>query len=1097
MTCHRCGEANADSALVCSWCGEPIQRACSQCQAIIAVAARFCAFCGSPADPATAEGWSEEVRPLTVVFCDLVDSTGMSQRLDPEDMRDVLHWYHAVCNQAVQANAGHIGLYLGDGVVAYFGYPTSGEDDAQRAVQCGLEIITAMGDQTSRFEHLDTAIAARIGIHTGRVMVSAVGDTRRRDPLAVGDTPNVAARVQAEAEPGTVLVTETTWTIVQDQFVGAATEPRTLKGVKNPMRLWRIVGDGASSAGVAPFPGRTPFVGRVPEFDALADVWRRSQRGEPAFVLVRGDPGIGKSRLVSQFADRIQPGVRHLIMRGQTANKGSPFAPVVDLLEQELDLGRPGAIQNRIDRLRQSLANLGVDDVEDISVLDRLISGRVAELSPDAELSPEAERARAMNLLLRLLALVAARAPTMLIADDLQWADPSTLELLGALVQDPPAVALLGLFTARPDFNPDWCRPGLVDVIELSPLGREDTEALIRSVASGKALPGEITRRIDSRSSGVPLFAEALTRAVLDSGALRERSASWEAVGPVSAASIPLSVDASLTARIDRLGSSRPTALLAAVIGNQFSLDLLSKVSRRDEAALDQDVQQLAAARVVYVEDTKRQIYSFSHALLRDAAYSLLPRRTRRQYHRTIADALSEGASEEPLARPDLVAYHLSAAGEHEEAVRYWKLAGTQAAARACYSEAAHNLREALSCLDRVDASVERDERELEMQMLLSPLLMTVYGWGSPEVERAVTRSVVLAERLERPMDLSALRWGVWSVRLLQGDMVGALAAAKDVKDAVAMVGPLVGPMGHNAMALTLWHRAEFEELLKEADEGLSSCPPEIETALIQHLSIAPSIGLRASRATALWMLERPDEAGEDWSQMLQRARSLEHRPTLANALVYTLQAECFRHSHDGSLQHLLPISEELTVLCEEFYFWAAANLACRGVIEQTLGHPDVARTMMLEGLELFEQTGARCGFVHMAVFCAEAFCRMGDDSEALRLLDQAEQDSVQRHEGLFAPEIWRVRGTIAARAGAADQAESLYREAIRRAHQQSARPLELRAALSLHDLLLAGGDEAGAVAELEAVVDGVKSTSHLPELERVLAALEGHSWTS
>ena len=479
--------------------------------------------------------------------------------------------------------------------------------------------------------------------------------------------------------------------------------------------------------------------------------------------------------------------------------------------------------------------------------------------------------------------------------------------------------------------------------------------------------------------------------------------------------------------------------------------------------------------------------YAFSHALLQEAAYGLLLRGTRYRYHSAIAAALLEASAEEAAVRPELIARHLSLAGRNDEAVDYWEAASRQASAKACYSEATDSLHRALSCLMQTEPGPGRDAREFALQALLGPLCMTVYGWGSHEADESVARALVLAERLERPLELCGLLWGSWSVRLLQGDMDRSLAAATNLQDAVRNTAPFLAPLGHNAMALTLAHRADFVRLLAETDAGLAGCSPDLDRQYIESLSIGPSVGLRTCKAIALWMGGRVGEADDLWTEMLVSARALDHRPTLAAALVYTLQAGCFRSCYHGDLSHLLPISDELSALCEEFHFWAAANLACRGVIQQSRGDRDQARRCMLEGLELFEQTGARCGFVHMAIFCAEAFGRMGDDAEATRLVAAAEHDVAFRNEGLFAPDVWRVRAAIAARAGNTAGAAALYRDAIVRARAQHARPLELRAALDLHDLLSRTGGAPGAAEDVAVAVGGLSASPFLPEIDRAL----------
>jgi class 3 adenylate cyclase/tetratricopeptide (TPR) repeat protein len=1087
VICGSCGSTTLEPAASCASCGAELRLACQKCGFMNLASSSFCAGCGDALAAAHFGESFDELRHVTVLFCDLVSSTELSQRLDLEDLRDILSAYHTVCANAVEAQDGHVAQYLGDGVLVYFGYPSSHEDDALRAVRCGLEILDKTKALSSYLAGIETDVVVRLGAHTGRVVMSQVGDSQRKDYLALGDTPNIAARVQAEAAPGSLLVSDATWAMVAGYVRGEPGPEAKLRGVSAPMRLWRVEGETGLTERVELTSTLTTFVGRSAELEALGDAWRRSQQDASRFVLVTGEPGVGKSRLVTAFRDELAPRpASTLLVRARPVNSNSPFRPVIELLERSLDLGPDLSPEERARRLQLGLDSVGVTDADAVGVLGPLVTlqgrGEVA-----GSLSPARERARTMDLLSRVLNALASAGPTLLVIEDLQWADPSTLELLTCLVASPPPPGLLGLFTARAEFGPQWSGSSDVRLVQLEPLTGAETEAVVRAVGSGKTFPGGILRRIVLSSGGIPLFAEELTRSVLDSGALIERSSSWEPAGPVAAELVPPSIEVSLTSRIDRLGSARPTALLAATIGREFSLDLLRRVSPREQSVVENDLGRLVDAGLLVGAEERLGVFVFKHALLRDAAYNMLPRDTRQEYHARVAAALAEHLGSQATDRPELIAYHLSGAGDYAAGLDYWEAAATKATGQASHIEATEHLRQAISCLHRLDPAPDRGLRELAIQMKLSQLLMTVYGWGSTDAAEACGRALALARDLGRPLELAGILWGVWSVQLLRGDMVQAIAAAEDVLGAAATIGPPLVEAGHNAVAITAMHQGDFVRSMQAAEAGLSGFTFENEHVLMDNLAIAPAVGLRTARAMALWMFGRVDEAKQEWENMLQLARSLEHPPTLAAALVYTMQSEFFQCSYRGSLQHLLPLSQELSGFTEEFFFWSAVNLSIQGAIEQTLGHHGSAAAKMREGMELFQLTGAQCGLVHVAVLNAEAFYRMGDDDEALRQLEIAEAGVENRGEGLYAPEIWRIRGRLAARAGEPEVAEPLYLEAIERARAQGARVLELRASLDLYDLFERVGQAREGSAHVVAALDGVTQGRATTEVARAL----------
>ncbi|MGH3782688.1 MAG: AAA family ATPase, partial [Pseudonocardiaceae bacterium] len=708
MICIRCGSENATSFRFCSNCGTQLGQTCQTCGFENPAESKFCGGCGAQLQEVRADNARGERRQLTVLFCDMVGATALSQLLDPEDLRELITSCQKVCGDAVLAHEGHVAQYLGDGVVMYFGYPRSHEDEAQRAVRCGLDILKGVeAVRDSGGIPPDTSLEVRLGAHTGRVVVGPVGAGGRRDQIALGDTPNIAARIQSEAEPGTLVVSEVTWKIVEGYVTGKCLGEWELKGVSEPMRLWLITGESPSRERIEVASILTSFVGREWERSVLEQTWEDSCAGHSRFVLLRGDPGMGKSRLARLFCDEVQFRAADLVgMRSTPYNSNSPFHPVIELIERKFGLDHVQTSTERLARVEEGLAGLELAEPEAIVLLASLLSIPTGDRYAPLDLPQPRRRTRTMQLLVDFITAVARVGPALLLVEDLHWTDTSTLEFLELLVTTTPDVPLLGIFTARCEFDVGWAAAPELHTIEVSRFQRAEVEAMVRSVALGKALPSEVLQQIMVRSDGVPLFVEELTRSILDSGALSERAVSWEAVGPV-AVEIPATMDASLTSRIDRLGASRSTAQLAATIGREFTLELLREVSERDETTLRQDLERLLQAGLAWSADDEADSFVFKHALVRDAAYNSLLRSTRQRYHSRIAAALRQHFAEETSTRPDLIAGHLTAAGEDEDAVAFWEAAGEQALARTAVHEAAKHYRQAIVCLGRLPATLE------------------------------------------------------------------------------------------------------------------------------------------------------------------------------------------------------------------------------------------------------------------------------------------------------------------------------------------------------------------------------------------------------
>ena len=1052
-------------------------------------AARYCGGCGKPLDAAAAASRVGERRQITVLTCDIVGSTALSQLLDPEDLHDLLADYQRVCSEAVSRHDGHIAQYLGDGVLIYFGFPHAHEDDARRAVRCGLDILSGMAALHRSVPRSVPRLQVRAGAHTGRVVVGAVGIGARQEHLAQGDVPNISARVQSTAEPDSLVVSDATWRIVQGYFRGESHGERELRGVTQPMRLWRVTAASGAESRLEGAGALFAYVGRERERETLVAHWAAVRSGTSHFVTLRGEPGIGKSRLVEEFRRQAVAGseVDVLDMRCTPYAQSSAFLPVIELIVRRLGLDRALSADARLDRVDRRLAELGLADADADAapLLAALLSIPSAERYAPLDHSPVRRRMRTLEVLVAVIEAIGAQRPAILIAEDLHWADPSTLELLQLLVSSASQLPLLGLFTGRPEFQPAWPIGGTASLIEVPRLDNAEVEAVVRSVARGKTVPGDVMREIAQRCDGVPLFVEEVARALIETGVLEEHEHAWELASPLRAAVIPASIDASLMARIDRLGDARPTAQLAATIGREFSHALMKAVSERGEAALAQDLRRIVESGLVSTSGAGAgQMYAFKHALVRDAAYESLLRRTRQRYHAALAGVLRERFPEVAAEQPELIAYHLMGAGEDEQAIGFWEAAGQRALARTAMNEAATHLQCAIESILRLPEAPRWLDRELDLQNVIAPVFMTVHGWGAKQVRRACERARDLAVRLGRLDKVYPAAWGLWTYYFLRGEMDEALSAATAALEMAEASGvAMIRVTGRHATAYTHLYRGEFAQAVQEADAGLALFDVELERTLAATFQLSSSVALRTARATALWMLGRPEEAGQERERMIRLGRELDHTPSRAAALAFQLQSGLCFGWQSLAVDEQIGVADALRALSKDegFHLWHAVALTYRGAAAAVQGAAAQADAQMRDGLAAFVQTGARLTLVPMNVMCAQARALLGDDDEAWRLLEAAQREADSRGERMWEPEIDRVRAGLLVRRGDPVAAEASLRRALAKARGQKARPLELRAEHDLRDLLAASGrDNAPRAAnERAAGLGRVAMTSH------------------
>jgi class 3 adenylate cyclase/predicted ATPase len=1010
------------------------------------------------AQPDAPEG---ERRHLTVMFCDLVDSTALSARLDPEDLRDVIASYQAVCGEMVERFDGHVGRYVGDGILVYFGYPRAHEDDARRAAYAALEVIAALGGLNAKLERAHgVRLAVRIGIDTGVVVAAELARSEQGDPAAIfGETPNVAARLQSIAEPNQVVVSDATYGLIRGQFECESLGARELKGIPQPVRSYRVVRETrARSRLEASAPtGLTALVDREQEIALLADRWSRVRNRSGHVVLISGEAGIGKSRLVRVLKERvaIEPQL-WLECYCSPYYQSSPLYPVIDLLTQGLGWTRHDSPETKLAKLEQGLTRAGFAVSDVLPSLAGLLSLPLAALPPGPVSTPARRKQQALETLRGWLARLAVERPVVLVVDDLQWIDPSTLEFLSLLVDRMPPILLL--LISRPEFHAPWPMHAHVTHLTLSRLGPDHVEQMVERVAGGRVLPPTIVQQLVSRTDGIPLFVEELTKLFLESDGTREEGEAAERVWPTR---IPASLHDSLMARLDRLASAKLVAQLGAMLGREFSYELLHAVVPFEKRSLSQALSQLVAAELLYQRGVPPDAtYSFKHALIHDAAYQSLLKSTRQQYHQRIAQVLTERFPEVVKSQPELVAHHYTEGGLGEEAIHYWYMAGQRAVESSANLEAISYLHTAIELLAAVPASGERTNVELALQTLLGVALMACKGYGAPEVEAPFRRARALCLQLgEAAQPFPVLR-GLWAFAIVRG----RLAEARELADELLEIARRSADNGllleaYYQLGGTLFYLGEPRASRAYSEQGIALYDPALHRSHTLLYGTDPGVTCRCYAALALWLLGHPDRA----LARIREARAIAEDTAQAVNIAFALTFGAAVHQLRGEIEATRACADAAVALATEHVlpFWASTARIFLGWAWFKAGSCDQGIAEIERGLAENLAAGAEIGRPQNCALLAEVFMAKGAGAAALAALAEA-FDAVAATGACYEQaELHQLRGeTLLSQvaAGSSDslcaEAEACFRRGIEVARRQEARGLELRCATSLSRLL-------------------------------------------
>jgi class 3 adenylate cyclase len=1080
MRCPRCSHDAPAGAEFCPDCGVRLVATCAQCGTANAAGHKFCVKCGAgltPAESPRSPTVAAERRQLTVMFCDLVGSTALSSALDPEEMRELIRAYQDICAMAIARFEGHVAQYLGDGLLVYFGYPQAHEDDARRAVRAALEIIESIERAG------DERLTVRVGIHTGLVVVGEIGRSGRHENLALGETPNLAARLQGLAAPGTVVVGEATRRLTERAFRWRDLGAHTVKGVSEPQRIWQAIAEvgGAGPSRVAA-AGSAALIGRDGEMGLLRQRWEQAGRGDGQVVLLTGDPGIGKSRLVEALVDAmgLEPAsvLRYFCSPYYQNSALYPFAAHI---EHSAGIAPEDPPAVRLDALERWL-DAGGGGRESAPLLAALLSIPFTERYAPLDLTPPAQREKTLRTIEEQLLRWAGAGPVLAIFEDAHWIDPTSRSLLERLVELVPRLPVVLVVTARPDFTAPWARLPHVTLLTLNHLGRSEAAHLIAQVARGQALPAALIDGIVERAEGIPLYLEEITKATIEG---RETDADHR---------IPATLRDSLTARLDRLGPVKEVAQAAAVIGREFDDELLSSIVSLPDDQRRRALDQLMGAQLVAERrHPGHTVHYFRHALIQEAAYQSLLNVTRRGYHGKIAEALEARFPDRAGNEPETLAQHFMEAGDEARAIPYWLRAGQRAAQRSANLEAVEHLQKGRALVQHRPAGRTRDEQELGFLIALGPALMATRGWNAPEVEEIYSRARTLATQTGRSTDIFPAVWGRWLVAHAGGD-------AQLARDLLGELRDLLGDTDDPHLHLQFHHAAGGNWC---SDSDLPTAMTHAETVVRtyrfdehrQHALVygghdpcvcAQSIGaLTALMAGHLTRAQR-------WSDdALALAARVEHAPSVAHAEWYRVELCHIR----GEAEEAEARAERVFALALEkgsAHYAAWARMMLGWALVQR-GAVDAGLTTLEEGRAALRATAITYHIPHRLAVRADAFAAAGRIADARDAIEEALESVARAGEIWYEPEVLRIKAELLLMSPKPDEvaAERCLEEALAIAGARGARFWALRAAVALARVQARQNREAAARSVLAAALRGFEAERQVPEIADAIALLE------
>ena len=1018
-----------------------------------------------------------ERRQITVLFCDLVGSSQLLGRLDPEESRTIIRTYRVVIATEVEKLGGHVAQYLGDGVLAYFGWPLAFEDAAVRAVTAAHSML----QQISRIEtQQGEQLAIRIGVATGLVVVgSSESMDFVEDMTAVGGAVNLAARLQELAKSGQILVAASTRQLIAGSIALESIGIRTFKGFADPEEVFAVAADMA-----LPVRSRQNFIrtmlGREQELNLALSRWKKVKSGSGEVLLITGEPGIGKSHLTERL-------VHSMSVDGAVTRRFvcSPFQqskalhPVLEHLQQVLGIVRGESGESSSEKLRVRLEELAIDLNSTMPSILRLLSIDAAQWPEPEGTTPMIRKARSFAALNAIVQTEATLSPLLVILEDAHWIDPTTMEFFEQLIANTRNLPVFVLINTRPDPRLHWQDNGNLTTIALQKIARPEIESIIAVESNGKSLPSEVIDSIIERSDGIPLFVEELTKAVLESG-LNSKG---------NSADIPSSLRDTLLARLDRIPQARDVAQIAACIGRECDHELLAALAEKPLQQLDDALDQLAKAEILFRQDiTPHAIYRFKHALVQEAAADCLLKSKRRTIHLRIGRFIEDRRSEYAKVRPELLAHHFTQAEAYEQAILYRQRAGQMALAASGNNEAIGEFGQALELITLLPPSEKRDRLELEILIAQAIPYTLTKGYAAPEVEAVYKRATETSARLPLEIQSFAVIYGFWRFYLLRGDYSNAMALSQQLLQlATARKDAAMDVTSNRAAGSTRFYMARYAEALQHLGRTAGIHPDEdLRKAILSYDVVDPWVVNTAYSGMALWIIGKPRQALAQHEQAIALARQVNHPFTLALALCFAQ----WTHQFCGDRSRVRALATEALSLSHKYGFtfwtgWAAMLLAWA----ESGTDASATRQRMKAALQLWQSTGSQLGLSYFQCLLAE----QSEGADARLLLDAAARFATEREELFWLPEIYRLKGKHALREGYDDAhhiAEIAYRQALAAAERMQARGLALRAALDLEHLQQGGQGWPEAIVQLQRCTSNFEDDDSFADLTRARAVL-------
>lgn len=1090
MMCSRCGAAVAANKKFCGDCGAALPWQCGSCGSENAPDKRFCGDCGA-ARGATSGGTGvraatpgPERRLLSVMFVDLVGSTAMGQRLDAEDLRETIRTFQAHVTSLVACFEGFIARHMGDGVLVYFGYPHANEADAERAIRAGLTIIDAA-------QRLNTpagppgTLNVRIGIDTGLVVVGdLIGFGASREAAVVGDTPNLAARLQTAAEPGCVLISDATHLLVGSLFDCRELSLPNLKGRRGPERAWVVMGENViDSRYDALRRGQLSLVNRTEDLELLLRRWEQARAGEGRVVLLTGEPGIGKSRLVAAL-EQYAGARRHLCLRFLCSphHLDTPLYPIIQHAERAARFQRGDSESTKWDKLAGVLP--GDASSQDKALLADLLSIR----HPDADflrsVTPQRRKSMTFTAILRWLDDLARRQPILVILEDMHWADPTTLELLNLLMEAVQRLPVLLVITARPEVRVPWSSRPHVTVKLLSGLEDELAALLIKQVAGGRELPRDVIERIIAHADSVPLFIEELTKTVLG----RLQDGGHASIASLSADVVPPSLYSSLMARLDRLLVGKEVARIGAVIGREFSFELMQAVSELPGSQLMEALTELASAEIVVPHgQPPSATYSFKHALVQDAAYASLLREQRRAVHLRVAESLAKNTDE--AVEPQVIAWHFTEAGAPDQSIHYYQKAAERATGRFALAEKVHHLRNALRQVALVPSSTERQRRELALQLELGRVIIDHEGADSEAVRTTFERARELCWALDEVRLLPPIYDGlVVNYLFIHSQPERIFQYSDEMLAAHGKSGdPQLLLMTKRVRGLANLLLGRFDAARDEMQTLINMYVPERDGPSAGKTIRDPKASTCAFLGLCLTVMGYPDSGAAMSLAGVQHAEALNH-PISLNLV---LRRACAQAMLQGDARKVAELASQMAALRAEYETY-------KGSWEGTFFHdwaqmcerPD---PVLFDRMQVFlHHLDSTKNWAFLPVFLAstaELSGRLGDVARAEAMLERAAEIVNLTGSRWCEAEIIRLQARYSVRD--AEKAVALLRSSLAIAREQGAKLWELRTATEMAKLLRDLGDSGAARAALAPVYGWFTEGLRTPDLVAARALLD------